>query len=114
MFFRCHPARARDILKQTLHASSIYYVVWCGTLMTFSYPPARALSPRDESGPDMAKEQRGCPTESCIYIQMHGKDDDTCPADTAFVSPGLAVGMLSPLQDFVCDLCIDPNTLRSQ
>ncbi|KAJ7022971.1 hypothetical protein C8F04DRAFT_1213430 [Mycena alexandri] len=31
----------------------------------------------------------GCPTQSCAFIQMHGKGATSCPTDTMFLSSGL-------------------------
>ncbi|KAJ8518754.1 hypothetical protein ONZ45_g4208 [Pleurotus djamor] len=34
-------------------------------------------------------EQGGCPSQSCAFIQMHGKAASSCPSDTVFMSSGL-------------------------
>ncbi|KAJ6613953.1 hypothetical protein B0H10DRAFT_2046820 [Mycena sp. CBHHK59/15] len=34
-------------------------------------------------------ENGGCPTQSCAFIQMHGKAASTCPTDTMFLSAGI-------------------------
>jgi len=43
------------------------------------------------------RNRDGCPNDSCAFIQMHGKDDDTCPSDTVFISAGLAVSVVDVL-----------------
>ncbi|EJD54028.1 hypothetical protein AURDEDRAFT_110677 [Auricularia subglabra TFB-10046 SS5] len=37
----------------------------------------------------------GCPSESCAFLQMHGKASTTCPENQAFLSSGLGRGPLS-------------------
>ncbi|KIK61094.1 hypothetical protein GYMLUDRAFT_43196 [Collybiopsis luxurians FD-317 M1] len=37
----------------------------------------------------------GCPSETCAYVQMHGKGHSTCPDDTVFISSGLGTSSSS-------------------
>ncbi|KAJ7594868.1 hypothetical protein C8J56DRAFT_778146 [Mycena floridula] len=37
----------------------------------------------------------GCPSETCAYIQIHGKGASSCPLDTMFISSGLGNSALS-------------------
>ncbi|KAK7008062.1 hypothetical protein R3P38DRAFT_3027241, partial [Favolaschia claudopus] len=38
---------------------------------------------------DWQHAKDGCPSQSCAFIQMHGKGADTCPTDAMFLSSGI-------------------------